>query len=117
VTLAGMGQVSRLGRVQLVHHQVIVAPEEGAAVTGSLTFVAMNGDELHGEYVGEVFYAYTPAGRAAPVAFFSGEVTFTAGTGRLAGVEGTAELLGGYCYSLQVGSIDLLKSEITLPKT
>jgi hypothetical protein len=90
-TLEGGGTATHVGKYTIVNSHC-VDPNTGALTAGSFTKTAANGDQLFGTYVGNSSVIQPPA----PVGIFAvtGTLTYTGGTGRFAGITGTATMEG-----------------------
>ena len=87
VDARGSCQVTHLGATTLTSHQVVRFDAALPQTSGRFVFRAANGDELYATEVGELspdpeFFTYT------------GQLTFTGGTGRFAGATGSASVRG-----------------------
>ena len=90
-TLEGGGTATHVGKYTIVNSHC-VDPATGVLTDGSFTKTAANGDQLFGTYVGTSTVIQAPA----PVGIFgvTGTITYTGGTGRFAGITGTASMEG-----------------------
>ena len=90
-TLEGGGTATHVGKYTIVNSHC-VDPVTGVLTDGSFTKTAANGDQLFGTYIGTSSVIQPPA----PIGVFSvsGTLTYTGGTGRFAGMAGTATMEG-----------------------
>ena len=90
-TLQGGGTATHVGKYTIVNSHC-VDPITGVLTGGSFTKTAANGDQIFGTYVGNSTVIQPPA----PVGIFgvTGMLTYTGGTGRFAGIIGTASMEG-----------------------
>ena len=98
ITLEGRGIISGLGVTTMTGSEV-VGPT--GALTGSATFVAANGDAL------TFSWTEVPVSGAPPVITFTGPMTVTGGTGRLADRAGTVSLRGQFDFTTNTGWFDV----------
>jgi hypothetical protein len=91
VVLDGSGTATHVGRYTITNSHCLDLAT-GAFTNGTFVKTAANGDQLYGTYsgLGTVIVAPAPVGRFQ----IAGTLTFTGGTGRFAGVSGTAEMSG-----------------------
>jgi hypothetical protein len=89
--LEGGGTATHVGRYTIVNSHC-VDPVSGALTDGRFSKTAANGDQLFGTYAGNSSVIQAPA----PIGIFAvhGTLTYTGGTGRFAGVTGSAILEG-----------------------
>ena len=89
--LEGGGTATHVGKYTIVNSHCL-DPATGAFTGGTFTKTAANGDQLFGTYVGNSTVIQPPA----PVGIFgvTGTLTYTGGTGRFAGITGTASMEG-----------------------
>jgi hypothetical protein len=90
-SLHGGGTATHVGKYT-IENSHCVDPATGVLTDGSFIKTAANGDQLFGTYVGNSSVIQPPA----PVGVFAmtGTLTYTGGTGRFAGVTGTASMEG-----------------------
>ena len=91
VSLAGGGKATHVGRYTIINSHC-VNPETGVLTDGTFVKTAANGDQISGTYTGNSEIIQPPE----PIGIFevTGNLSFTSGTGRFAGVTGTAEMNG-----------------------
>ena len=80
-------------------------------LTGTMTYVAANGDELHASFTGTGLV--DPAG---PSVSFTGTETYIDGTGRFAGASGSSELSGLADLVTNTGEYRLTSGGLSIPR-
>jgi hypothetical protein len=83
----GPGQVSHLGKSTVSSSQTVDFTAAPPILYGKDEFTAANGDKLYATHIGS-----TVVPDAAGNASFSGEFTFTGGTGRFTGASGSVDV-------------------------
>ena len=85
----GTGRVSHLGNSTVRIEQTVDFTTNPAVLVGTITITAANGDQLFG-----TSSATASSPDAAGIATLAGTYVFTGGTGRFAGVHGSASFTG-----------------------
>lgn len=91
VSLEGGGTATHVGKYTIVNSHCLNL-STGALTNGTFIKTAANGDQIFGTYSGSTTIIQPPA----PIGIFgvTGTLSFTGGTGRFAGVTGTASMNG-----------------------
>lgn len=106
----GVGRLSHLGRSTVSSSQTVDFTTTPPTLTGADEFTAANGDKLYATHSG-----ISGAPDAAGNVTFSGEYTFTGGTGKFKGASGSAEFTGTASLATNQGEFSLW-GEIKLKK-
>lgn len=103
-------RLAHLGRSTGEIVETIVTSEDGltSRLTGTIVYVAANGDELHASFTGAGANDFV-----AGVVSFIGTEVYTGGTGRFAGASGASELTGTAALATLTGTYSLTSGSAT----
>lgn len=86
----GTGKISHLGKSAVASSQTVDFTKPTPILFGTVEFTAANGDKLYATHTGTTVFP-----DATGSATYSGDMTFTGGTGKFMGASGSVEFTGG----------------------
>lgn len=96
----GTCQLRGIGRVEVLAYQTLTFTETGIVMANTSTYTTPAGDELYGSFAG---LGFPDPDAPLSAVVFSGHETYTGGTGRFAGIAGSAHATGGASLATLTG--------------